>query len=169
MKKRTILMMYFAIAIFLSAIETVLLPTTVIPGIKIGLANLVTIILIYQFGVKEAVYVGVLRVITVSFVIGTFFTPTFFISIGGFSVAIICLIIAYKLKVFSPVGVSVTSSIGHIIGQTVSVVLILQTNSILLILPYLVYFAIVTGAINGYIAIKSLKILWIRMEKNYDI
>lgn len=164
MRKIVLLAIYLALAIFLSAIESAVLPTTVIPGTKLGLANLVTLVIIYQFGVKEAIAVAVIRVVTVSLVMGSIFSPTFVISVGGLVFSLCFLIVAIKLRVFSVVGESVLSSVGHVVGQCISVILLLELTSIIYILPYLVYMALVTGTVNGLVAKRIIKSVKAKME-----
>ncbi len=157
MRKNILLSVYLALAIFLSVVETLVLPSSIIPGTKIGLANLVTLVVLYQFGVREAVVISTLRVICVNLIVGTILSPTFVISMSGLIVSILFLIITFKSNLFSAIGVSVSSSVGHIIGQTLGVYVLSQLSSIIVIVPYLVYIAIVTGIVNGFLSIRILK------------
>lgn len=165
MRKNVLLAIYLALAIFLSVLETLVLPTTIIPGSKIGLANLVSLVVIYLYGVKEAVIIAFLRVISVSLIVGTLFSPTFIISLTGLVVSLCMLVIAFKSNLFGCVGVSVFSSVGHIIGQGIAVILLTELTSISLILPLLIYIAILSGVVNGIISNKIIK----KMEEYNEI
>lgn len=168
MRKNITLVVYISLAVALSAIETVVLPSAVIPGVKLGFANLVVLTALYQYGIKEALYVSVVRVVIVSLVLGTFLTPTFIISITGMLASFIALVIAFKLSKFSVIGVSVVASVFHIVGQVSAVVLLMDLSSIIKIAPFLIYIAILTGVITGYIAKRILKIIKIRTEVVYE-
>ncbi len=157
MRKNVLLSIYLALAIFLSALETLVLPSSIIPGTKLGIANLVTLVILYQFSIKEVIAVSILRVIGVNLIVGSIFSPTFTISMSGLLVSLVFLITAYKSNLFSVVGVSVCSSVGHIIGQSLGVYFLISLSSIVVIVPYLIYIAIITGVVNGVIAIRILK------------
>ncbi len=168
MKKQVVVMMYVSLAVILSAVETVILPASIIPGIKIGLANIVIIVALYQYGLKEAIIISLFRVIIVSMIVGTFFTPALMISLGGMLFTFIAIALLYKTNKFSPIGVSVASSVSHVIGQILVVIFIIKINSIYVITPFLVYLAVVTGFIVGFLAIRILKALAQRMEVVYE-
>ncbi len=168
MRKQVLIVMYITLAVALSAVETVILPTSVIPGVKLGFANLVVLVALYQFGPKEACFISLVRVIIVSLILGTFLTPTFLISIAGMSVSLLGLLTLFYTKKFSVVGVSVIASVCHIIGQVTAVVILMNLNAIVSIAPFLIYIAIITGAVIGIVAKRILKIVSINTEVIYE-
>lgn len=168
MKKKIVLVSYISLAVALSAIEAVVLPTSVIPGVKLGFANLVVLVTLYQFGVKEACFVSFMRVLVVSLVLGIFLTPTFFISMSGMVLSLLALSITFSTKKFSVIGVSATASVFHIVGQVVAVIYIMKLGSIVSIASFLIYIAIFTGIVTGYIAKRILKIIAIKSEVIYE-
>lgn len=168
MKKKYVIVMYISLAVVLSALETVLLPSSIIPGVKLGFANLVVITALYQFGYIEAVIVSVFRVLIVSLILATLFTPTFVISLSGMVFALVATFVAFKVRVFSCIGVSVVSSVAHIVGQVIAVIYISDVSSMIMIAPYLVYLAIISGTVIGYVASKVLKAVSKTMEVKYE-
>ncbi|MFV0424283.1 MAG: Gx transporter family protein [Bacilli bacterium] len=168
MRKNITLIIYISFAVVLSAIETVILPTSVIPGVKLGFANLVILVSLYQFGIKEAYFVSFIRVLIVSFVLGSFLTPTFMISMGGMIFSLLGLTIFFKAQKFSIVGVSIIASVMHIVGQVFSVMIIMNLDAIINVAPFLIYIAILTGAIIGYIAKRILRVISIKTEVIYE-
>lgn len=167
MRKNIVLISYLSLAVALSAIETVILPTSIIPGVKLGFANLVVLVTLYQYGIKEACFISFMRVIIVSLILGTFLTPTFFISIFGMSFSLLSLIIIFKIGKFSVVGVSVVASVFHIIGQLIGVALLMNLSSIINIASFLIYIAILTGTVIGYVARKILNAVSTKWEVKY--
>lgn len=168
MKKRIVLVSYISLAVALSALESVILPASIIPGVKLGFANLVVLVTLYQYGVKEAVFVSFIRVIIVSLVVGIFLTPTFLISLAGMIFSLFGLALIFYTKKFSVIGVSVVSSVCHIIGQVASVIVIMNLKSIANIAPFLIYVAIISGVITGYIAKRILTVISIKSEVVYE-
>ncbi len=168
MKKRIVLVSYISLAVALSALENVVLPSSVIPGVKLGFANLVVLVTLYQYGIKEAWFVSFIRVIIVSLIVGIFLTPTFLISLSGMIFSLIGLSLVFLMKKFSVIGVSVIASVFHIVGQVVSVILIMNLSSIATIAPFLIYVAIISGVVTGYIAMRILKVISVKSEVVYE-
>ncbi len=144
--------MYVSIAIVLSAVETVILPSTIIPGIKLGLTNVITLIVLFEFGIRDAVVVAIFRILTISLMLGTLFTSTFFIGFSGLIVSLILMAVFYSQVGLSIFGISIISSVGHIMGQIIFVRFYIGVETIFLVAPYLIYIAVVTGIINAFIA-----------------
>ncbi len=111
-----------AIAIILQLLEATIPIPVPVPGVKLGLANVVALILIFKIGVKEAICVNILRVLFASLLRGTIFTPVFYLAFTGAIIATLALVIAYKSKKFTPYGLSALSAMGHAIGQIVATV-----------------------------------------------
>ncbi|MDI6861192.1 MAG: Gx transporter family protein [Caldisericia bacterium] len=124
------------------------------PGIKIGIANIATLITLYYFNVAYSLLVGILRPILVSLIKGNFFTLEFILSFVG-SILATCFMIIFK-KVFkdkiSIIGVSMIGGIMHNIGQFVMVYFISRIEYLFYYLPILIIFGGVSGFIIGYIS-----------------
>jgi len=131
------------------------LPTDlVMPGFKLGLANIVSLYVIMNFGIKDAVTVSMLRTILGSVLSGTFWTVTFFFSFSGGVVSAIVMGLVYKYggKLFSLLGVSLLGALTHNLAQLLVAAFVIQTISILGYLPMMMFFALPTGAFVGIVA-----------------
>ena len=158
MKKFTRLSMLLALSVALNVIEASLpLFNGYIPGLKLGLANIVTLFIIYQFSLKDAFYVGILRVFLVGILRTGLFSTTFFFSLSGVLLSIICMYLAKNFLKLSIVGVSIVGSIAHSIGQVITSILLLQMSSMIYYLPWLLLFSIPTGILVGLICKQLVK------------
>ena len=139
-------------AIVIAILES-FIPSIGIPGVKLGLANIVILIILYELGIVEAVIVNLLRVLVVGLVRGTFLGMGFFMSLTGAVFSLGIMILFYLLiKKFSIIGVSVIGSIFHVGGQILIAMIYLGTAYIVLYLPVLAISAIITGVFVGIIA-----------------
>ena len=147
-----------AIAIGLSLIESVL--PSPMPGVKPGIANIITLYALYRFSFKTAVWVSILRVFATSLILGQFLSPTFMLSLTGSILSLLTLYIGIKLpsKIFSPLSLSILSSFAHIAGQLILVRLwLIPHASIYYLIPIYSAAALLFGFINGWIAYRLLK------------
>ena len=150
--------MLLALSVALNVIEASLpLFNGYIPGLKLGLANIVTLFIIYQFSLKDAFYVGILRVFLVGILRTGLFSTTFFFSLGGVLLSIICMYLTKKFLKLSIVGVSIIGSIAHSTGQVLTSILLLQMSSMIYYLPWLLLFSIPTGILVGLICKQLIK------------
>ena len=150
MKKFTRLSMLLALSVALNIIETSLpLLNDYIPGLRLGLANIVTLFILYQFSFKDALYVGILRVFLVGILRTGIFSTTFFFSLTGVLLSIIFMYLAKRFLNLSIIGVSIVGSIAHSTGRVLASIFILQMSSIIYYLPWLLLFSIPTGILVG--------------------
>jgi heptaprenyl diphosphate synthase len=130
------------------------------PGVKPGIANIITLYAIYRFNFKTAVWVSILRVFATSLILGQFLSPTFMLSLTGSILSLLTLYFVIKLpsKFFSPISFSVLSSFAHIAGQLILVRLwLIPHASIYYLIPIYSAAALLFGFINGWIAYRLLK------------
>ena len=141
-----------SIAIVLSIAES-FIPSIGIPGVKIGLANIVILIVLYEIGIKEAIFVNLLRVVITGLVRGTFLSMGFLMSLTGAVLSLGIMILFYLVfKKFSIVSVSVVGSVFHVFGQIVVAIFYLGTAYIIFYLPIIAISAIITGVFVGIAA-----------------
>ncbi|MBO5279812.1 MAG: Gx transporter family protein [Clostridia bacterium] len=143
-KKVAFLGLSASLALLLSWIEFLLPPLyAAVPGIKIGLPNVVILVVLYLVGTKEAAAVSLVRLCVSSLLFGN---PVMFVySAAGAVLSLLLMILLKKLDRLSTVGVSVAGGVAHNIGQTVVAMLLLDT-------PQIAYYLIVltvTGTISG--------------------
>ncbi len=124
----------------------------IIPGLKLGLANIVIIFALYKCGFKTALLVSLIRVLIVA-ILRTGFGINFFFSLSGALFSIIAMTILMKTKL-SIIGVSIIGSIFHSIGQVLIGIIMLYNYNVIYYLPYLLIFSIPTGIIIGIITKK---------------
>ncbi len=143
-KKVAFLGLSASLALLLSWIEFLLPPLyAAVPGIKIGLPNVVILVVLYLVGTKEAATVSLVRLCVSSLLFGN---PVMFVySAAGAVLSLLLMILLKKLDRLSTVGVSVAGGVAHNIGQTAVAMLLLNT-------PQIAYYLIVltvTGTISG--------------------
>ena len=151
-QKMALLGVLTAGAIVIAILES-FIPSVGIPGVKLGLANIVILIILYELGILEAIIVNLLRVIVVGLVRGTFLSMGFLMSLTGAAMSLGIMILFYVLvKKFSIIGVSVIGSIFHVTGQVLIAMAFLGSAYIILYLPIIAISAIITGVFVGIVA-----------------
>ena len=151
-QKMALLGVLTAAAIVIAILES-FIPSIGIPGVKMGLANIVILIILYELGIWEAAVVNLLRVLVVSLVRGTFLSMGFLMSLTGAAFSLGIMILFYLLiKKFSIIGVSVIGSLFHVTGQILIAMIYLGTAYIFLYLPVIAISAIITGVFVGIAA-----------------
>lgn len=149
-RKVAFLGLSIALSMILSFVESQIPAFTVIPGMKVGLPNLVMVFLLYRVGWKETVVVSVLRVALVSLLFGNLQTLVF--SLAGAAVSLTGMIMLKKTGLFSPVAVSVAGGVLHNVGQIAAACLWTQTRQVVYYLPVLMFSGIAAGAVIGLAA-----------------
>ena len=141
-----------ASAIVIAILES-FIPSIGIPGIKLGLANIVILITLYELGVMEAVFINIVRVLIVAIVRGTLLSMGFFMSLAGAFLSLaIMIVFCLTIKKFSIIGVSVIGAIFHVVGQILVAMIYLDSAYILFYLPIIAISAIITGVLVGVVA-----------------
>ncbi len=156
-KKVAFLGLSIALAMVLSFVESQIPPLVAIPGIKVGLPNLVMVFLLYKVGWKETVIVSIIRVILVSILFGNVQTMMF--SIAGAVLSLAGMILLKKW--FSCVTVSVVGGVLHNVGQILMAIFVMRTVQIVYYLPVLLITGTVAGVLIGLCAGMIVK----RLEK----
>ena len=151
-QKMALLGVLTAGAIVIAILES-FIPSVGIPGVKMGLANIVILIILYELGIWEAAVVNLLRVLVVSLVRGTFLSMGFLMSLTGATLSLGVMILFYLLvKKFSIIGVSVIGSLFHVTGQILIAMFFLGSAYIFLYLPVIAISAIITGVFVGIVS-----------------
>lgn len=152
-----------AVALIFSYVE-VLIPLPVgIPGVKLGIANLVVLIALYEYGMKPALAVNLIRIL----VAGLLFTGLFgaVYSLAGAALSLLVMALLKRTGLFSVVGVSMAGGVAHNLGQLLIAALVVENMKMFLYFPILVYTGIAAGIGMGIIAYltsrKLPKTLWV--------
>lgn len=154
-KRLCIISMLLAMAIVLNILES-FIPFG-IPGVKLGLANIIILIMLYEFKPYEALAVNVLRILLVGLLRGNFLSPTFIMSLSGGLLSFLIMYLFSRIKVFSPIGVSVLGAVSHATGQVIAAIILLGTQAVIYYLPLIGLLSIGTGVISGIITRLYLK------------
>ncbi|CAG0932077.1 MAG: hypothetical protein EFKGCFLK_02125 [Rhodocyclaceae bacterium] len=149
---------YAAAAIALSVVEAAIpMP---LPGVKPGLANIITLIVLARYGWRDAVWVSLLRVVAGSLLIGQFLAPGFFLSLAGALASLVALGLAMHLpaRLFGPVSQSLFAAFAHIAGQlAVARLWLVPHDGLFYLLPFFALAALLFGLANGLAAAKLLE------------
>lgn len=154
-KRLSIISMLLAMAIVLSYLESFI--PMFVPGLKLGLANIIILIMLYEFRYYEAFIVQITRIIIVALIRGTLLNPIFFMSLTGGILAYLIMLLFSRLKIFTPIGVSVIGAIFHTIGQIVVAFIIINVMEIAYYLPFIALLSVGTGILSGLIAYTYLR------------
>lgn len=158
LKKTIRLSMLISLSVVISIIESYIpIFNNVIPGLRLGLSNIIILFVLYKYSFKDSLYVSIVRVLLVGLLRTGIFSINFLFSISGAILSIISMYFAKKIKLLSIVGVSIIGSISHSIGQILIAILILNNENIIYYLPYLLIFSIPTGLVTGLITKKVLE------------
>lgn len=123
-----------------------------LPWLRLGLANIITLVTLILFGLKAGLFVTIIRVLVGSFLSGSFLNPGFFLSLSGGIMSTLAMgfIISIFKNAFSPIGVSLIGAFTHNLTQiAVAYLMIVKRKEIFLLTPIILGFAILTGIFNG--------------------
>lgn len=154
-KRLSYVTMLSALSIVINLFESWFIPPVQF-GIRFGLANIISLITIELFGIKELLIVNIMRILIGSLLRGIIFGSPFWISFGGILLSTIIIIILHKLKT-SLLFTSIMSAIFHSLGQVLIVSFIYHQSNVMMILPILLISSILTGCLTGFVAKECLK------------
>ena len=155
-KKLTRLSLLTALALIIFIVEAQLPPIAPIPGIKIGLANIITLVTLYMYGPKEAFTVLFLRIILGNMFAGQPSALMYSAAGGMFCFIVMCVL--YKILPRDLLWVvSVFGAMAHVTAQVAVAALITKTPAVFWYLPLLLVSAVITGAFTGLCAYYVLK------------
>jgi len=126
-----------------------------LPGVKPGLANIVTLIVLARYGWRVAAWVSLLRVVAGGLVMGSFLSPGFFLSLSGAVCSLAILAACHNLpqRWFGAVTHSIFAAFAHIAGQLLLVYFWLIPHAgLAYLLPIFAAAALIFGTVNGLIA-----------------
>lgn len=152
LKKSVRLAMFLAISIVLNIVESIIpLFNGIIPGLKLGLANIIVLMVLYIYSFKDALFISITRVFIVGILRTGIFSITFMFSLVG-SLFSVCMMGIFKRTKLSMIGISVIGSIFHTIGQLLTATIILKNINVFYYMPIIIIFSIFTGIVIGYLS-----------------
>ena len=138
---------FTSLALILSYVETLIPISFGIPGIKLGLANLVIVIVLYTYGGKEAFLLSVTRILLSGFLFGNLSMILYSMAGGIFSLAIMVLL--RKIGGFSIQGVSIAGGVFHNIGQLLMAGVLMGSHLVVYYTPVILISGVIMGIITG--------------------
>lgn len=163
-KRLSFLAMMLALSVLFHYIESMIPPLIPIPlGVKLGLANLISLLVLYYFSRKEYVYIGALRVLLVGLIATGLLSTGFLISVGGFVLSTIATLLLSIWKKASVYTLSICSAIFHAVGQVAMAAIIYMQIGMMTYLPMVLIPSIIAGFLIGFVAAMVIK----QLEKNH--
>ena len=140
-----------ALALIFSYVEALFPFQFGIPGMKLGLSNLVVLVALYRIGASYALSVNLARILLSGLLFGGVSAMMYSLAGGMFS--FITMLLLKKTRIFSPLGVSMAGGVTHNIGQLTVAALVVENSKIYLYLPALLISGTVTGVLLGFGAV----------------
>lgn len=157
MRRTAELGLFLALALILSYVESLLPFSFGIPGVKLGLPNLIVVLLMYQGSARQAALVNFLRIVLSGFLFSNLYAILYALAGAVFS---FCAMLAGKrMSLFSVVGVSVLGGVFHNIGQILVAMAVVETFYVGYYIPFLIAAGTVTGAVLGIAAMELIPYL----------
>lgn len=156
-KKLANMAMLVALAMIFSYVESLIPINFGVPGMKLGVANLVTVTGLYFLEIPEVLAVAVLRVLLTGFLFGNGMSIIY--SLAGGILSFLVMALMKRLKGFSVAGVSIAGGVSHNIGQIIVASIVVENLKLVYYLPALLIAGTVTGFVMGMISKKLLPIV----------
>jgi len=157
--------MLIALAFVLSFVESLIPISLGIPGVKLGLANLVTVVGLYTVGTTGTVVVSLLRIVLTGFTFGNLFAMLY--SLAGWGLSIVIMILCKKKKWFGTSGISILGGIGHNIGQIAVAAFVVKQAGVFFYLPMLLIAGTAAGLVIGILGSMIISRIKIVIKKLY--
>jgi heptaprenyl diphosphate synthase len=154
-----ILSLYVAMALILSYIESLIPLPLPIPGAKIGLPNIITLVSLLTLGWPLTLLVVIARIFLTGFLFGGGFSIVYSLGGGLLSLLVMSLLLHFLKDKISIILVSVFGAITHNLGQVIVAAIVVQTTSLLLYFLFLMLLAIPTGLFIGITARELMRLL----------
>ncbi|MHC1723072.1 MAG: Gx transporter family protein [Aminipila sp.] len=139
-----------SLGLIFSYIEVIIPFSVGIPGVKLGIANLVVIIALYLLGTSYAFFINIIRILVAGLLFNGAFGALY--SLAGALISLLVMIILKKTKLFSIVGVSMAGGVAHNVGQLLLAAVIISNIKIFLYFPVLLFSGMITGIIIGILS-----------------
>lgn len=139
--------MLIALAMGMSFVESLILVPMPVPGMKLGLANLVTVAGMYLVGIPGTICITLVRIVLVGLSFGNPYSMLY--GLSGSFISLLVMSLAKRFDWFSPVGISILGGVAHNIGQITFAALVVRTPGLYYYLPVLLLAGCAAGAVIG--------------------
>lgn len=146
-----------ALALVFSYVEAIIPYNPGIPGVKLGIANVVTVIALYKFGWKDAAVVSFIRIVVAGLLFNGVFGMLY--SLAGAVLSFAGMILLKKTGLFSVTGVSMAAGVLHNMGQLLVAAALIEDLRMFFYFPVLLFSGIAAGILVGIIAQMILRVL----------
>lgn len=146
---------FTALALIFSYIETLVPISFGIPGVKLGLANLIIVIALYKIPLREVYVLSIVRVLLSGVLFGNYFSIAYSLAGGLLSLTVMALL--KKTGGFSVIGISIAGGVCHNIGQLVVAMIVVETFAMSYYMPVLLVAGLITGFLIGVVADQVLR------------
>lgn len=148
--KIAIAAVFTAMALIFSYIEAIIPFAPALPGVKLGIANIVIVVALYHMGARYAFSINILRVI----VSGLLFTGLFgaLYSLAGALLSFAFMVMTKKTKLFSVIGVSIAGGFAHNLGQILVAAFLVSNIKMFVYFPILIISGVISGMMIGFLA-----------------
>ncbi len=155
-KRLVLLGVLAACAMVFSYLETLIPPIfQAVPGIKIGLPNVIIVFILYRFSLKDACAISLIKVLAAGILFGNAMTLLY--SFAGAVLSLTVMLILKKTNLFSTVGVSIAGGVSHNVGQIIVAIILLQSAQIGYYMIVLAITGVISGAVIGLLGAGLLK------------
>lgn len=142
--------LFLALALVASYVERLIPINLGIPGVKIGLANIVTMVVLYVMGWIPAFIITIARVLLSGLLFGSGFAMVY--SAAGATLSMLAMILLKKTGLFRSIGVSVAGGVFHNVGQILVAIFVLEANKLIYYLPILILSGLAAGVFIGLLS-----------------
>lgn len=150
MKKTAYLGLFLALALICSYVESLIPFSVGIPGVKLGLANIVVILMLYETQARFALLISILRIVLAGLLFGNLFSILY--SLAGGLLSFLCMALLKQTGKFRIISVSAVGGITHNLGQILLAAVIVENKNLLYYFPLLLLAGIATGILIGITA-----------------
>ncbi len=164
MENRTRKLVLIAILLSLSIVVNIverfaLQGLTGMPWVRLGLANIIVLLVLYAYGLKDGFAIMLLRILLVAILTTGLGSVNFFLSLSGGILSFVMMVIFKYIPGFSLVSVSVMGALGHSTGQILMAMFLLATDEIIFTLPVLMVISVPTGVFVGLVTQRVLSMV----------
>ena len=146
---------FTALALIFSYVETLIPINFRIPGVKLGLANLIIVIALYKMRLREVYLLSIVRVLLSGFIFGNYFSIIY--SLAGGLLSLTVMAVFKRKDGFSIMGISIAGGVFHNVGQLIVAMLVVETFSVAYYVPVLLIAGMITGLLIGIVSNEMLK------------
>ncbi|MBO4540763.1 MAG: Gx transporter family protein [Bacilli bacterium] len=149
--KMTLMAILLALAIALGIAES-FIPSAWIPGLKPGFANIVICLTLYEFGIPEALFIDLARVLVVALLRGTFLQMGFWMSFAGATCSLLMMILGkYVMRMLTVIGVSTLGSLVHSFAQVCVGAIFMESTAVFYYYPFMMLISLASGILVGVV------------------